>query len=229
MRVNKTVSAVFATTIAGAVALGGVTAATAFAADEPRPQAAQQAPLPKAQKLQQQTRVLGETGDVLHPVAELIDSVLNAPEGRLSQREADRHAKAVQEALAPLQAQQTQNSSDRAPRANLTARAAVALEAQVDELLQAAESGNQRRIAKEAEATVQATVNVMAAVVADGELPAPDMNGLSQPQDAAPNAQRDEQDAQEEGPQLAENRLAPGDAELEMLPGDAEQELLPQE
>jgi hypothetical protein len=217
MRVNKTVSAVLATTFAGAVALGGITAASAFASDEPRPQAAQQAPVPQAQELQQQARVLGETGDVLSPVSELIDAALNAPEGRLSEDKADRHAKAVQEALAPLQAQR---ASERAPRADLTARAATALEAQVDKLLRAAESGNQRRVAEEAEATVQATVNLMAGVVMSGGLPTPDMKGLAKLQGAG---------QEQEGPQLAENRLAPGDAELELLPGDPKLELLPQE
>jgi hypothetical protein len=217
MRVNKTVSAVLATTFAGAVALGGITAAGAFAADEPRQQAAQQAPLPQAQKLQQQARVLGDAGGVLTPVAELMEAVLNAPEGRLSEEAADRHAKAVQEALAPLR-----NNAQRARATDLTAKAADRLEAQVDQLLHAAEAGNQKRIAKEAEATVQATVNLMTSIVAGGQLPAADMEGLA-PQQQRPETEQNGQ----QGPQLPENQLPPGDAEAEMLPGDAEAELLP--
>jgi hypothetical protein len=216
MRVNKTVSAVLATTFAGAVALGGITAAGAFAADEPRPQAAQQAPLPQAQKLQQQARVLGDAGGVLTPVAELIEAVLNAPEGRLSEEAADRHAKAVQEALAPLQ-----NNAQRARAADVTAKAADRLEVQVDQLLHAAEAGHQKRIAKEAEATVQATVDLMAAIVVSGRLPAADVQGL------APQQRPDAEQNGQQGPPLPESQLPQGDAEAEMLPGDAEAELLP--
>ena len=225
MRVNKTVSAVLATTFAGAVALGGVTAGTAFAADEPRPHAGQQAPQPKAQQLQQQARVLGETADVLKPVAELIDAVVNAPEGRLSKAEADRHAKAVHEALAPLtqQAQQeaeARNDANRAaPAAELATQAAVTLEARVDKLLQAAEAGDQRAIAKQAKATVQAAVNLMAAASADGQLPAADMKGLPKAPESSEDRQNVPQDPKaDQSPQLPENKLPGGDAELELLP-----------
>lgn len=222
MRVNKTVSAVLATTFAGAVALGGVTAGTAFAADEPRSQFGQQAPLPKAQKLQQQARALGETADALKPVAEVIQAVLNAPEGRLSESEADHYAKAVHEALAPLvqqsrqqdqyQAGQDQFTQDQVYRdvrvTEQTALAAVALGEQVDELLRAAEAGNQRAIAREAERVLQAAVDLMAEASADNRLPNADMADVR------------EQQAPKSGqiPQLPENKLPPGDAELELLP-----------
>ncbi|EST28222.1 hypothetical protein N566_22965 [Streptomycetaceae bacterium MP113-05] len=227
MRVNKTVSVVLASTFAGAVALGGVTAAAAFASDEPRPQAAQQAPLPNAQDLQQQARVLGDAGGALTPVSELIEAVLNAPEGQVSEARADRHAKAVHEALAPLRAPAAQNSAERAPRANLTARAATALEAQVDELLQAAETGQQRRIAQEAEATVQSMVNVLTSVLAGGALPAADMAGLPQLPGTAQTQQADRTADEQQSPQPAENRLAPGQAEAELAPGNPELELAP--
>ncbi len=212
MRVNKTVSAVLATTFAGAVALGGLTAGTAFAADEPRPQVGQEAPLPKAQQLQQQARVLGEAAGVLSPVADVIEAVLNAPEGRLAPAEADRHAKAVQEALAPLKEQTQQQRAGTPEQADPTAAAAVALEAQVDLLLQAAEAGDQQAVAEEAEATVQATVNLMTALVAGGQLPAADMKGLE-------NVRQDVRQAPkaEQVPQLPENKLAPGVAEKELL------------
>lgn len=217
MRVNKTVSAVLATTFAGAVALGGVTAGTAFAADEPRSQFGQQAPLPKAQKLQQQARALGETADALKPVAEVIQAVLNAPEGRLSESEADHYAKAVHEALAPLvqqsrQQDQYQSTQDQVYRdvqvTEQTAMAAVALGEQVDELLRAAEAGNQRAIAREAERALQAAVDLMAEASADNRLPNADRQDVR------------EQQAPKSGqiPQLPENKLPPGDAELELLP-----------
>lgn len=214
MRVNKTVSAVLATTFAGAVALGGVTAGTAFAADEPRPQAGQQAPAPQAQaqELEQQARALAETADVLKPVAEVVQAALNAPEGRLSEAQADRHAQAVHEALAPLvqQAapnQSVQNKADRDAEAERTAQAAMALGNQVDELLRAAEAGDRQAVLKEAERTVQASVNLVAGASADGRLPAADMQNA--PQTQASDGQV---------LQLPESQLPPGDPALELLP-----------
>lgn len=228
MRVNKTVSAVLVTTFAGAVALGGVASGTAFAADEPRPQAGQASPQADAQQLQEQARMLARTADALKPVAELIDAVLEAPENRLSEDEADRHAKAVHEALAPL-TQQAEQEQD-APRgaeaelaypsyvqhdsrsADPAARAAVRLDEQVDELLRVSEAGDQRAVEREVRATVQAAADLVQAT--GGELSA----GEQRAEQQAPQAEQRQAAGAEEGPQLAESQLPPGDAELELLP-----------
>ncbi|MFR9674486.1 hypothetical protein [Streptomyces sp. TR06-5] len=227
MRVNKTVSAVLATTFAGAVALGGITAGTAFAAEKPSPQAGQEAAVPQAQKLQQQARALGETAEALKPVADVVEAVLNAPEGRISGEQADEHARVVHEALAPFvqnqQARDTQVSPEAAtleaaPVAATTRQAAVKLGDQVDELLRAAEAGDRQGIAKEAKAALQAAVNLMDRASADSGLPAAETQADAKATQDAQQQDEKQVPATDQGPQLSESQLPPGDPELELLP-----------
>lgn len=102
MRVNKMTSVALVTAFAGSVALGGFSAATAVADDTPRHEIVREAPLPSAEKLTEQTELFQATGVVLTPVTDMLQAVIEAPDGRLTQEQADKHAKAVKKALAPL-------------------------------------------------------------------------------------------------------------------------------
>lgn len=214
MRVNKTVSTVLATAFAGSVALGGFTAATAYAADVPRPQVAQEAPQPKIQQLQQQARMLGETADVLEPVSALLQEVLNSPEGAMPQAVAERHTKAIEEALVPLiqenrqaapqgivqaapqsAAQTSVNQTAQAAPAATPAEAAVELQNQVDALISAARADERRMALAEVEDTIAASRNLLR-VVAEGQQTSADTQGVM----------------------LPASQMAPGDAEKELLP-----------
>jgi hypothetical protein len=70
--------------------------------DRERAHAASHAPVPGADALVAQVKALGEVGDVLSPVTELLDAVLKADSGQLSPVEANSLAKAVQTAVAKI-------------------------------------------------------------------------------------------------------------------------------
>ncbi|HEY8981905.1 MAG TPA: hypothetical protein VIU15_20255, partial [Streptomyces sp.] len=86
----------------------GVAAPTALAADgtaRERGAAAAQAPLPvDAGALLAQTKSLGDLGALLTPVADLLDSVLKAPDGQLTPDKAAALSDAVKAAVAKITA-----------------------------------------------------------------------------------------------------------------------------
>ncbi|GGS17891.1 hypothetical protein AB0E75_02215 [Streptomyces griseoviridis] len=175
-----------------------------------RERATSQAPLPDTGELRDQAKDLGLIGSVLSPVADLIEAVIGSDGGRLSQTQADQHAQAVREALAQANASGTAakpnaNSPARppaattpngtaqgadapttlparsdAPAADLAARATSGLQKQVDALIRASVAGDTEQVRPAADKVVTSAVNVIAATLAAGRLPAPDLAGLPQ-------------------------------------------------
>ncbi|AXK34336.1 hypothetical protein DVA86_18465 [Streptomyces armeniacus] len=223
MRVNKTTSIA----VAAGLVLGGVgTATAAFAADsKPAPHSVE-APvpgLPGAEQVTQQTQLLQNTGLAVKPVITAVQEVLKAPEGKLSEARADKLSASVREALANVQEQAAVETPAEAPvadsaqsnnaeviiddraaplPADLTAKAVVELQKQVDVLLKASVAGDQAKITKELKATVTSAVNLVTSVVLGGGLPAPDMEGLPQlptlPEQEQQQEQRQQQGQQQE-------------------------------
>ena len=184
MQAKKTTSIAIATVLTA----GAATAAFAAGQDSERPAATvqAQAPLPEAEKLVAQTQLLNDAGGVLAPITDLIDAVLEADNGKLPTTEATKHAKAVEEALKPFQ-NVNENSTTGGRNlpvpsadAQLTAKAAAELQLRIDALLKATASSDVQKVSTEVQATVKATVNLLASVVLGGSLPAPDMEGLPQ-------------------------------------------------
>ncbi|WP_320779158.1 hypothetical protein [Streptomyces sp. CRN 30] len=203
----------------------GISAPVAMAADDPaRESATSQAPLANADALRDQAKDLGLIGAVVAPVADLLDAVVGADSGRLSEAQANKYADAVREAIARVDARDTAGTpeaaarppaatpdgaapggtapatlparvgADAAPGADLTAQAVSGLQKQVDALIKASTAGNAEQVRPAADNVVTSTVNVVAASLVAGRLPAPDMAGLSSvPQRPDQNAaQRDE-------------------------------------
>ncbi len=193
MRTNKTATIA----LAAALTLGAAgTATAALAADGPDQHvvtAPAQAPAAQ-QQLAQQVRILQGTNQAVKPVSDLLQAVLESENGRLSQEQIDRHARAVDRALNRLtrtvRDEQTdyafqqdaarQNVADQAASPRLTVKAADQVQSHVDKLLKAARTGHQLRVQRQAKALVRSTVNLMTSVVLGGQLPAPDMAGLPQ-------------------------------------------------
>lgn len=208
MRTNKTATIA----LVAALTLGAAGTATAALASDGPDQHVVTAPAqaPAAQQhLAQQVRVLQGTNQAVKPVSDLLQAVLESENGRLSQAQADRHARAVERALNRLtrtvreqqadQAFQQQDArgqaADQAASPRLTVKAADQVRSHVDRLLKAARAGQQNKVQRQAQAVVKSTVNLMTSVVLGGQLPAPDMEGLPQiqlPQNADQRPDRDQ-------------------------------------
>jgi hypothetical protein len=92
-----------ASTALCAALLVGLAGPTAVADPAPeRTQAASSAPLPDADALLAQVKSLGDLGGVLTPVADLLNTVLKADNGRLSAAEATELGTAVKDAIAKV-------------------------------------------------------------------------------------------------------------------------------
>ncbi|MEU4653628.1 hypothetical protein AB0G32_06745 [Streptomyces sp. NPDC023723] len=195
----------------------GVSAPVAMAADgdSVRERATSQAPLPNADELRDQAKDLGLLGSVLTPVADLLDAVIKADSGRISEDQAEKYATAIREALAKAGASEAatvpgtstparppaasnqngtaQNgnapvtlparpAADNAPAADLSAQAMTGLQKQVDALIKTSAAGKPEQIRPAADNVVTSAVNVVAASLVAGRLPAPDLAGLPQSQ-----------------------------------------------
>lgn len=211
MRVNKTTSIA----VAAGLVLGGVgTATAAFAADTKPAAQSVEAPvpgLPGTEQVTKQNQLLQNTSLVLKPVTQVIQEAIKAPEGKLTKAQADKLYASVKEALANVQEQAAVEAAparnsraavvadDRARplAADLTAKAVVELQKQVDVLLKASVAGEKVKVTKELKNTVTATVNLVTAVVLGGGLPAPDMEGLPK----LPTVPEREQQGQQQGQQ----------------------------
>ncbi|WP_327345701.1 hypothetical protein [Streptomyces europaeiscabiei] len=90
-----------------ATLLLGVSAPAALAADveSARDRARSAAPVPSVDSLQSQLKGLGALGGVLKPVTDLLDAVVKADNGRLSDDQAAKLGKAVQDAIAKAKAE----------------------------------------------------------------------------------------------------------------------------
>ncbi|MEV5881758.1 hypothetical protein AB0L74_03335 [Streptomyces sp. NPDC052020] len=222
-----------------ATLLLGVTGPAAMAADgdsaRERAGAASRAPLPDADALNAQVQALTGLGGVVTPVTDLLGAVLKADDGRLSAEQADRLAKAVEDALAKAQATGTPiapgtttpgatvpgigmpaqppvalqppavaQPSDEEPATTLpapvtpaagesatasTGLLGVALDSlrkSVETLLGASTAAQPEQVRPAATGVVTDVVNVVAATLLGGGLPAPNLAGLP-PLPAAPN------------------------------------------
>ncbi|MGX1882237.1 hypothetical protein [Streptomyces sp. NPDC055287] len=199
MRISRTAGLVVSSVACGVLAFGS--AGGAIAAPVPPSLAAEgsaaEDPLPGADKLTPQVKLLSEIAGVLKPVTDLLGAVI-AGGGKLSPEAIAQHTKAVEGALkdvpkAPGKAPGTalevpvtprpELPSVAAPRAadaspELKAKAVADLRTKVDALLKAAEKGDAAKVAEAVVATITATTNVVASVVVGGGLPAPNLAGL---------------------------------------------------
>ena len=184
--------------LAAALTLGAAGTATAALAADGHDQhvvtAPAQAPVAR-QQLAQQVRILQGTNQAVKPVSDLLQAVLASQNGRLSQVQADRHARSIKRALNRLTRTVREQQADHAFRQGnrndaaeqaaaprLTVKAADQVQAHVDKLLKAARTGHQARVQRQSQALVKSTVNLMTSIVLGGQLPAPDMEGLPQVQ-----------------------------------------------
>lgn len=200
--------------LAAALTLGAAGTATAALAADGHDQHVVTAPaqVPAAQQqLAQQVRILQGTNQAVKPVNDLLQAVLHSENGRISQVQADRHARAIKRALNRLTRTVREQQADHAYRQDaeqaaaprLTVKAADQVQTHADKLLKAARAGQQARVQRQAKALVKSTVNLMTSVVLGGQLPAPDMEGLPQiqlPQNADQRPGYDQQNDSNRAP-----------------------------
>ncbi|OEJ59946.1 hypothetical protein BGM19_20105 [Streptomyces agglomeratus] len=194
MRTSRIAGLVVSSVVCGALAFGS--AGGAIAAPVPASVTAPAAsgdPLPGADKLTPQVKLLSEMGGVVAPVTRLLDAVI-AGGGKLPPEETAKHTKAIDEALkalpkAPGTALEVpagptpELPSVVAPRAadaglELKVKAVADLRTKVDVLLKAAEKGDAAKVKEAVTATITAVLNVVVSIVVGGGLPAPDLAGL---------------------------------------------------
>ncbi|MFJ5289836.1 hypothetical protein [Streptomyces sp. NPDC088348] len=197
MRMSPKAGLLVSSAVCGALALGiagPVAYAAAGDASAARPASAPAAPVPGADKLAGQAKLLGDAGGVLTPVAALVDAVLKAPDGKLPAADAAKLGDAVKAALAKVTAGApgapaapgipggvTGVSGAPAapdPGAALKAKAAADLQTKVDTLVRTATTGSPAKVATAAQAVLASQVNVVAATLLGGGLPAANLPGL---------------------------------------------------
>ncbi|MCT2592567.1 hypothetical protein LHJ74_22100 [Streptomyces sp. N2-109] len=222
MRVNKTTSLA----LAASLALGGAGAATAAfaAAPEPvSPSVQTPAPLPGTGEIVTQNELLGDTSAALRPVNELVTAVLQSPQGKLQQAEAERHTAAVRTAIDDVRkaaiAGGTAHRAAPAPAgapADLIAKAADQLQKQAEALVEVSAPADKttpgqrtpelKKVRAELKSTMSASVDFLTAVVFSGQLPTPGLEGLPElPDISEAPQQQDQQQAQQQAPDAAQN------------------------
>ncbi|MEU6079703.1 hypothetical protein [Streptomyces sp. NPDC047108] len=165
---------------------------------------ASDAPLPGADNLLGQAKLLGDMGSITRPVNDLVQAVLQAPEGRLPIAEATSRAEEIKQALASVTQTPVQPSTQPAPgpedpvvlpaydlpgpaaksrRAgdpgqDLKAKAVADLQSRLDSLLQALSAGDPSAISPAVQNLLTGTVNVVTSVMVGGGLPAANLDGL---------------------------------------------------
>ncbi|MFJ6293481.1 hypothetical protein ACIQJX_09005 [Streptomyces griseoviridis] len=209
---RRLASSALCATLLTAVAAPTALAADAGPAREQRARSAPRAPLPGADGLAAQARSLGDAGGVLAAITPLLDAALKADKGQLAKDQAMKLAAAVQDAIKKATAATTATTPTAADPAAPTAPAApaspaapgltkggqagtaaiadvkaaslAALQKAVDGLAVATTSGDPAKVAPAATAVVAGEVNVLAATLVGGGLPAPDLPGLPKPPSA---------------------------------------------
>ncbi|MFJ9421400.1 hypothetical protein [Streptomyces sp. NPDC101249] len=199
---SSALCAVLLTAVAAPTAL----AADADQAPRQGERSAPRAPLPGADALLAQVKSLGDAGGVLAAVAPLLDSALKADKGQLPKEQATQLATAakdaIQKASAAAPATPTAPAAPAVPAtpaapsapgapgpgkhgktvaaaiADVKAEALTALGTSVDTLAAATTSGDAAKVAPAAGGVVAAEVNVLAATLLGGGLPAPNLPGL---------------------------------------------------
>ncbi|MEU7206984.1 hypothetical protein AB0B06_01110 [Streptomyces sp. NPDC044989] len=169
-----------------------------------RTHAASRAPLPDADELQSQVGSLAGLGGVLTPVTDMLTAVLKADNGQLSAADAEKLSAAVEDALAKVDAADTdaddaavtapeagtdtpvtlpapvtaQNEDGTAAASDLSATAQAELQKQIDALVKATTSGTADQVSPAVEDVMTGIVNVVAATMVGSGLPAADLAGL---------------------------------------------------
>ncbi|MEV6753700.1 hypothetical protein [Streptomyces sp. NPDC051214] len=166
-------------------------------------QEAARAPVPDAEKLLAQVKILGDAGGVLTPVTDLLTAVLKADQGQLPAEDATKLATPVKDAITkasalPSKAPELPQTpavpeaqmlpkplalpkalpDDETASADPKADALKALQTSVDALIKAATGGDAKAVAGSAPTVVTDLVNLVAATLIGGGLPAPDLAGL---------------------------------------------------
>ncbi|WP_328378331.1 hypothetical protein OG372_22640 [Streptomyces sp. NBC_01020] len=197
MRMSPKAGLLVSSAVCGALTLG-IAGPAAYAAvgDAPaaRPASAPAVPVPGADKLASQAKLLGDAGGVLKPVTDLVNAVLKAPDGKLPAADATKLADPVKAALAKvteaapaapaapgIPGGATGVSGAPAapdPGAALKAKAAADLQAKVDALVKAVTTGKPTEVAAAVQAVLTAQVNVLVAILLGGGLPAANLPGL---------------------------------------------------
>ncbi|MFD3521994.1 hypothetical protein [Streptomyces sp. NPDC058653] len=158
---------------------------------------ATRAPIADAEALKQQTRTLSSLSDAIKPVTALLDSVIAADNGQISAADVQKHQKAIKKALdavknaasaapakpaapmAGMDAVTTMGADDKAQAAaDLTAEAVACVQRSTDALLKATTTKDANAVATQSKAVVTSLVNLTAALVMNGRLPAPNLPGL---------------------------------------------------
>ena len=168
-----------------------------------RTHAASRAPLPDADELQSQVGSLAGLGGVLTPVTDMLTAVLKADNGQLSAADAEKLSAAVEDALAKVEAADTdaddaavtapeagtdtpvtlpapvtaQNEDGTAAASDLSATAQAELQKQIDALVKATTSGTADQVSPAVEDVMTGIVNVVAATMVGSGLPAADLAG----------------------------------------------------
>lgn len=183
------------------------TAGPVIAAESDSPhgstQEAARAPVPDADKLLAQVKTLADAGGVLTPVTDLLTAVLKADGGKLPAADATKLAGPVKDAITKASAAapkapelpkapaapDTQTlpqtpalpkalPGDAVAQADPKADALKALQTAVDALLKAATSGDVKAVTGALPTVLTGLVNLVAATLLGGGLPAPDLAGL---------------------------------------------------
>lgn len=188
MRISRKTGLLVSTAVCGALALGTAGPAFSSAPEAPARSAAAAVPVPGAEQLAGQTKLLGDAGGVLTPVTELLDVVLQAPDGKLPEADAKKHGDAVKAAIGKVTeaapkapegvALPVGGAQAADPGADLKAKATADLQAKVDALLAASAKGDAKATAAAVQATVTATVNVLVSITLGGGLPKANLPGL---------------------------------------------------
>ncbi|MGB8944719.1 MAG: hypothetical protein WCD21_31475 [Streptomyces sp.] len=193
------------------------TAGPVIAAESDSPhgstQEAARAPVPGADKLLPQVKTLADAAGVLSPVTDLLTAVLKADGGKLPAADAAKLAGPVKDAItkasaaAPKAPELPQTPAapdtqtlpqtpalpkalpgDSMAQADPKADALKALQTSVNALLKAATSGDVKAVTGALPTVVTGLVNLVAATLLGGGLPAPDLAGLpALPKAPAPN------------------------------------------
>ncbi|MDC2953563.1 hypothetical protein PO587_03745 [Streptomyces gilvifuscus] len=206
-----------ASSVLSASLIAGVAVPAAAAADDSvRERSARvtaHAPVPDADALLAQVKSLSDLGEVLKPVADLLNAVLRSDHGRLPADEAAKLVDAVRTAVTGLGAAPAGSVTPSAPAgpatpaipalpatpslpaappppvlvkrgdakasgANLESEALTALQRAVDTLNKAVTAGDATQVVPAVTGVVTGLVNLLAATLLRGGLPAPDLPGL---------------------------------------------------
>ncbi|MFI6092133.1 hypothetical protein [Streptomyces sp. NPDC051218] len=195
-----------ATTVLSATLLLGAAAPAIAAESDSSHGSTRQAagePVPDVEKLLAQVKTLGDVGGVLTPVTDLLTAVLKAEKGQLPEADATKLTASAKDAIteatgaapqtpalpqtpaapdtstvpqAPALPQAPSGTDKAAP--DPKADALKALQTTVDALLKAATGGDAAKAAGAVPPVLTGLVNVLAATLVGGGLPAPDLAGL---------------------------------------------------